>query len=891
MPDPVINLSNKIRESGKFNERFLALQKYAAKKRLTFSAEDATPEQLQKLILQASVLALSDDIEHKRTAQKIMALFHEIKPDNHLLSYAIQILASRLGNFPVVSNASTVFGESKIFKDASDEASLDTEYLFDPEIIANLYSEEAQSRLQIQDKVYHFNIFQKEILDALSEKALVSFSAPTSFGKSFIVRQHIAHLYAGQKVKRVLVLVPTKSLIDDFFADFVKIKRELNLDFGIFTHARSVDAVPEKAVFILTQERISFLITKNPEFVKSFDLIYCDEAHYISRGYRGFVLRSALKKLIELCGVGIEEGKARYIFSSPLIKNPEYYKGKLFPLLSSEQSFHKEILYSPVEKNIHFIAKEERQFKYYLLKDSFGEDSFDDRLEELGSRNFPQGLMTEDTRAQKIDREIRMVLDCSGTSPSILYTTSPIFAHRYALALAEARPERNRISSQEIEDLSRYIKDHYDDNFGLVNILKKGIGLHYGPMPTGLRRAMVDLFERGLIDYMVCTPTLLEGVNLPAKNIFLFSDRYGGHGGKEKHSALSFWNLVGRAGRITYGLSGNVFCIEDEPQKYEDLFENTETEITDPEANVMENDTRRSYIVKTFLSETDRFDYFRSHSRGDIEYLIFELLTRENPERILDNFNLNPEEKARMLAAIQQQRAELSISLELVNKNPGIDPRLQDRLLANLRSLPEEELRGYLEIPGNTLAVTGSQLADILGYVKRDLAWPKRDESRTANRIIQWLHEHPISFFINQVLQYIEPGSEFDTHLGKIEKAIEILREVDRELSYNAPKYLKCFYDLLIQIAAEQGIADINIYEEKIESFLFSLESGVSSVIAKFLLEKGVSRPVAIRVSSLVDDIASIPISNDFFEKPEVLERLSRLSKLALDELKERLGV
>jgi superfamily II RNA helicase len=35
------------------------------------------------------------------------------------------------------------------------------------------------------------------------------------------------------------------------------------------------------------------------------------------------------------------------------------------------------------------------------------------------------------------------------------------------------------------------------------------------------------LFEKGFIDYLFSTSTLLEGVNLPAKNIFILSNKKG----------------------------------------------------------------------------------------------------------------------------------------------------------------------------------------------------------------------------------------------------------------------------------------------------------------------------------------------------------------------------
>ena len=62
---------------------------------------------------------------------------------------------------------------------------------------------------------------------------------------------------------------------------------------------------------------------------------------------------------------------------------------------------------------------------------------------------------------------------------------------------------------------------------------------------------------------MFCTSTLLEGVNLPAKNIFIFSNAIG----NSKFSDVDFWNLAGRAGRFSKELSGNIICVRIEDKK------------------------------------------------------------------------------------------------------------------------------------------------------------------------------------------------------------------------------------------------------------------------------------------------------------------------------------
>lgn len=887
MPPAITDLADKISSSEAFLTRLSRLEKHSAQKRLAFTPSEAIDIDVPKLLLQASAIALSSDLRHTKLAQKINALVHE-SANSDLNSYAVQLIASRLGNFPVVSEESTVFGESNLVRKLSRPEPLGTHLSAD--LLDGLAAEELAARVTIKDKTFHFNAYQREILDALKHKSLVSFSAPTSFGKSFVVRHHIAKLFLENNTAHVLILVPTRALIDDFFGSLSKLKASLGLRFSIHSHARTVPETTEPYIFILTQERLSFLLSKNPDFVKSFDLIYCDEAHHISRGYRGFVLRDVLRKAIALCGVAGHGGRSKFIFSSPIIKNPEYYKQQLFSDLPDALAFHKEIQYSPVEKNIHFVAKGETSYKYLLLQDTSKARRFRARLGELGSREFPPppaGRLLPEALADEeaaIRNDLNIVLSSNPSGGTILFTPAPLTTHKYAYILSSLLPDGDAFQEDDLQQLDRYVRDHFHESFGILPLLKKGIGLHYGPMPLGLRRVMVDLFERGHIKFLICTSTLLEGVNLPAKNIFLFSPKYT----KERHTPLSFWNLIGRAGRVTYGLAGNVFLLGDDPIAYKKLLEGTETEIEDPEKEVLKTKTRVSHLMKTFLTTDERFGYVKAKQRVDIEYLIYALLLSDNPMAILERLNISPEDRTRILAAINEQRAALTISRDLCATNPGIDPRLQDSLLLELQGMPDAQLNRVLAPLANPIAMTGPQLLTILGTMARTLRWPE-DPDRVSNRTAQWLHEQSVSEFIRQRIRHIA-GDTAASHFERIDAAFKVLAFLESELSFRSPKYLKCFFDLAIHVSASRG-ADIEEGRERIDGFLFALESGISTPLGRYLFERGVSRTVAIRTRELVGHLAPAPISGDFFTRADVRDLLrTGLSRIAFAEIEEHLA-
>lgn len=58
---------------------------------------------------------------------------------------------------------------------------------------------------------------------------------------------------------------------------------------------------------------------------------------------------------------------------------------------------------------------------------------------------------------------------------------------------------------------------------------------------------------------MFCTSTLLEGVNMPAKNVFILNNK----NGSNPFQPIDFWDLAGRAGRLRYELSGNIICLKE----------------------------------------------------------------------------------------------------------------------------------------------------------------------------------------------------------------------------------------------------------------------------------------------------------------------------------------
>ena len=94
----------------------------------------------------------------------------------------------------------------------------------------------------------------------------------------------------------------------------------------------------------------------------------------------------------------------------------------------------------------------------------------------------------------------------------------------YALGFSRKLPIK---TNDEIEGLIKLTKTFVHKDYYLIDCLRHGVAFHFGRLPQRIREQVESLFSKGLIDYVFCTSTLLEGVNLPAKNIFILNNAIG----------------------------------------------------------------------------------------------------------------------------------------------------------------------------------------------------------------------------------------------------------------------------------------------------------------------------------------------------------------------------
>src|SRR6202011_3462567 len=132
----------------------------------------------------------------------------------------------------------------------------------------------------------------------------------------------------------------------------------------------------------------------------------------------------------------------------------------------------------------------------------------------------------------------------------------PVEAEKVAAQLSSDGPA---LDVKSLAELSQFIKDHIHPEYGLAEMVLHGVGFHYGRMPTLLREALESAFRTGDVNFLVCTTTLFQGINLPARSVFINTPTRG-KGTTLKPAQI--WNFAGRAGRLGKDLVGNVFLVD-----------------------------------------------------------------------------------------------------------------------------------------------------------------------------------------------------------------------------------------------------------------------------------------------------------------------------------------
>jgi len=156
--------------------------------------------------------------------------------------------------------------------------------------------EEENTTLAANGEPLPLTDFQFELLDLLETAPVVSVSAPTSAGKSFIFALEVTRRLKARRSASIVYVVPTRALIRQLM---LLLRHELAKAHLNDTPVRCVPAplarpdAPNGIVYVLPQERLLGLLNSE-EGEPWITAVIVDEAQSIREGSRGVLLHSAI---------------------------------------------------------------------------------------------------------------------------------------------------------------------------------------------------------------------------------------------------------------------------------------------------------------------------------------------------------------------------------------------------------------------------------------------------------------------------------------------------------------------------------------------------------------------------------------------------------------------
>lgn len=305
---------------------------------------------------------------------------------------------------------------------------------------------------------------QATVLSKLLGGASIAVSAPTSFGKSFIIDAFIA----AKRPETVVIIVPTIALMDETRR---RLYKKFSREYGIVT---APDApLEERNILIFPQERAFSYIKR----LKKIDLLVIDEFYKASILHDKERAPSLIKAIIQLS----RKSEQRYYLAPNIKKLADN-------VFTRDMEFLELLDFNTVFLEKHDIYKE------------IGQDTEkkSNALLSIISPRTEKSLVYAGTFT-----EIRKISDLvTGNMDKVDRPHTNHFAH--------------------------WLRTNYQQDWSMADLAERGVGVHNGRMHRCLSQLQVRLFEheRGF-DSIVSTSSIIEGVNTSAQNVVIWKSKLG----------------------------------------------------------------------------------------------------------------------------------------------------------------------------------------------------------------------------------------------------------------------------------------------------------------------------------------------------------------------------
>uniref|UniRef100_A0A8D0DT23 SKI2 subunit of superkiller complex n=1 Tax=Salvator merianae TaxID=96440 RepID=A0A8D0DT23_SALMN len=408
------------------------------------------------------------------------------------------------------------------------------------------------------------DVFQKQAILHLEKHDSVFVAAHTSAGKTVVAEYAIA--LSQKHMTRTIYTSPIKALSNQKFRDF----KNTFGDVGLLTG--DVQLHSDASCLIMTTEILRSMLYNGSDVLRDLEWVIFDEVHYINDSERGVVweevlimlpdhvniilLSATVPNTLEFADwIGRIKRKKIYVIST--LKRPvplEHYlytgnsqktQNELFLIVDARGTFITKGYYDAVE------AKKERSSKH---------------SQTFGAKQ-PMHAGAGPGQDKNVWLALIDMLRKKDQLPVVAFTFSRNRCDSNASMLTTVdlttTTEKSEIHVFFQKCISRLkgTDRELPQVLHMVDLLKRGIGVHHSGILPILKEVVEMLFSRGLVKILFATETFAMGVNMPARTVVFDSIR--------KHDGSNFRDLVpaeyiqmaGRAGRRGLDTTGMVIIL------------------------------------------------------------------------------------------------------------------------------------------------------------------------------------------------------------------------------------------------------------------------------------------------------------------------------------------
>ena len=430
---------------------------------------------------------------------------------------------------------------------------------------------------------------QMECLSLLEDNSLF-ISAPTSFGKTYIALEYISrHI---DLLNNIIFIVPTVSLMNELRK---KCYKYFGKNFKIITSEAELELNRQslKKLMIFVPERINAIKVKEYLEDVSIDFSVYDEIYKLNSNFEKKDSKTRDDSRLIIMNYAYKyliENSKKMLLLGPFIKDVQFGKSKLN---ITKYITNLNLVYNEVNVLEHDSIKVNnyngKEFIYFKSPDSIS--------------NF--------INAQ----------DLSGLK-DVEYDT----------------------------DIIDWMCSHVNKDWYYIDYIKKGIGIHHGNTPLFLRKFIEDEYANGNIHTILCTSTLVEGINTPTDQLIIYDT---------PRTTFELNNLIGRVGRLNVNSpkKGRVYFTNDETNEMYQPDDWIDLNILYEETDILSKQSEDEYLYLDKQANAElksKIDMFFKKLKEEYQIEKQEVIDLGIEFKILQKFLNN-------LAKIQQADNDLEI--------------------------------------------------------------------------------------------------------------------------------------------------------------------------------------------------------------------------------------